>query len=265
MLQSLEFNPEYGTGYFHRRILIDCSNTGYILALVEDNPHAFALRLEYKVSNGRAFVSKVKARWQRHPTGACSGAVDAIETLTGCPLDNNVLAHHQHTNSRTNCTHFFDTSGILIRHAWLQWQKLAEPIVDYKILLPDSHNSINSISLTRNDKEVLKWTIENSTRIVEPKKYRGLPAVKGLTKWAKQYLSGDELEYCVILQKSLFISTVRHINIKAYVGQPSLISRFGTSVCYATQPERIEQAVQLDSSKDYSHCPEDMIQFDFID
>ena len=266
MLKQLELNPNYGTGCFHRKILIDCSTPQTVLALVEDEPHAFALRLEYEVSdNNTATISAMKARWERNPTGACAGAVDSIDQLIGCPLADNVLAHHSHANKRVNCTHFFDTTGIMLRHAWKQWQGLSEPQVLYEVIYPDSTSTQSTVTLLRNEVKVLEWQLENSSTIISPEKYRGQPPVKGLTKWAVNNLSSEELEHCIILQKSLFIGASRQVDLNHYAGNPALISLVSKGVCYATQPERIDDALQLATKVEYSDCPEDMIQFEFVE
>ncbi|MFM7785844.1 MAG: hypothetical protein ACKPE6_14570, partial [Gammaproteobacteria bacterium] len=94
-------NPHYGTGCFRRAIRLWRIDAATVGAAVEDEPHAFALRLSHDGER----VTGVEAEAVRFPLTTCPGATDALRSIIGAPLDPRMSVLKQHADPRANCTH----------------------------------------------------------------------------------------------------------------------------------------------------------------
>ena len=250
-------NPAYGDGVFRRHVLIELTSPTEVFAALEDDAHAFALRLTH---DGKV-VTAVKAEWNRHPTTTCPGAVVELENMVGCPLSANPLAVRSYLQHLDQCTHFFDLTSSMISHVRLYGEDGDWPRrFMYKATVTDERDHLNVANLALNDEQVLEWPLRNF--VVEGSgRFDGQNPLRGMTSWAADKLSDKELGWMLILQKALFVSMGRRMNFDGLAG--ALCKDVGQPLgsCYALRHGREEEARRLDSRRDYSEREEEVLRF----
>ena len=109
---SNAYNPDFGSGCFHRRIRLVHAQGG-VEAQIEDSSHAFHLSLDY--SGG--LVTHIKSGMLRYPLTTCPGATEPLRAFEGQRLDTSLPALNTAVNARSNCTHLYDLAVLAMAQA----------------------------------------------------------------------------------------------------------------------------------------------------
>ena len=249
-------NPDYGKGCLRRHILVEAHDDMTVTAALEDDCHAFAIALKHDGEK----ITDINATWERHTTSTCPGALEQIKSLIGCPLSGNLLSHRRFTDPTQNCTHLFDASGVMITHAWRFTQSRKPIRTLYEITVTDAVEGKSTITLNENGSEKLRWDMEQMI-IQSPPRYKGQHPLKGMTSWAVNHLEPQELEYAVMMQKAQFVTVARLYQMNELQGVLATESLHPPGVCYAVQPERVNDCRRVPTKKDFSDTPEEVLKF----
>ncbi len=247
------FDANYGKGCYRRVVLLDAPDACTVTAALEDDPHAFSVRIGH--DGGR--VTTVSAHAERHPLSTCSGAVGPITELVGATLTQASLELKRHADPRANCTHLFDLAGWAIAHA----SRGATGVRRYEISIPDAIDGRTEAVLLSDGTEVLRWSIEHG-RISAPERFAGQQVLGGFTRWASSALAGEELEHALMLARGYFVSLARIYDMVAAGSHPAADHPMPAGSCYSYSPGVVEQAWSLPANRrDFTHTPEVMLRW----
>ncbi|EEF25395.1 conserved hypothetical protein, partial [Ricinus communis] len=249
---EIPLNPEYGHGFFIRSLYLTTPQTGHVLLGMEDMGHAFQIHFEH---NGET-VTAIDARWHRHPVSTCSGAPQALQALVGCPLSGSVLAPQHFSDPLQHCTHMFDMMRLAMVHAWHRRSDCR-----YDVIIRDSPSGQPQTGELMKNGELKFRLIVSGDTIVAPERCRGASLTRGFGRWAKDHLDDETLEYVFMLQRSFFIAHGRRRNYSVLNAKVALSAGLLVGVCHATKSEHYAEAMRLDTVKDYSKMPEQILQF----
>lgn len=255
-ISETNLNPDYGKGCLRRHILLESHSDNRVTAALEDDCHAFSMALTHDGEK----ITDIEATWNRHTTTTCPGAVDQIKSLIGCPLSDHLLSHRHHTEATHNCTHLFDVAGVMITHAKRYVDTNRPQKLLYAITVTDAVEGLNTLKLCENGQEIMKWEMKNLI-IQSPAKYKNQHPLKGMTSWGVSNLEVRELEYAVMMQKALFVTVARLYNMNDLEGVRAIDSLHPAGVCYAVQPERVDDCLRVPTKKDFSDTPEEVLKF----
>lgn len=250
---SAPLNPSYGSGCYRRVVLLRAPDLRTVIAALEDDPHAFSVRLGHDGER----VTSVTAHAERHPLSTCSGAVAPIEALVGAPLTRVSLELKRHADPRANCTHLFDLAGWAIAHA----ARGGTGERRYEISIPDAVDGRTEARLFRDGEEVLCWAIEHG-RITAPVVFAGQQILGGFTRWASAALAGEELEHALMLARGYFVALARIYDMVSAGSHPAKDHPMPPGSCYSYTPGVIEHAWSLPGSRrDFSAAPEQLLRW----
>lgn len=245
-------NPHYGTGCFRRAIRLWRIDAGTVGAAVEDEPHAFSMRL----SHDRERVTGVSAEAVRFPLTTCPGATGALESIIGAPLDPRMGMLKQHADPRANCTHLFDLAGLAVALA-----ARGEARREYLVEIPDMIEGRHEARLERDGGRVLTWEIHQGT-IEAPEPYAGRQVLGGFSRWALDALAGDTLEYALVLARGYFVGLSRIYDMEKTPPGPASQDPMPSGVCWSYTSPRAEQAYRVPGNrKDFSERPGDLLHW----
>lgn len=243
-------NPAYGAGVYRRGVRLT-SRQGEVLAELEDTHHGMRVVLQH---DGLA-VTGLRAETPRTPTTSCWGAGFALERLVGTPLGVSQADFYSSAAPSKHCTHLFDLAALALAHA-----TRGEATRRYDVVVPDESGDGVFCTITRNGELVHRWLISGQT-IREPQAFAGQPVLLGFISWAVKQFSGDELEAALVFQKGFFVSRARRRLFAGATGRPIAANRSMHGVCFAYQPERVDAGLHIDSTRDFSLNPEDVLTF----
>ncbi len=245
-------NLAYGRGRFRRGIRLQNLPGGMICAEVEDCYHAMQVAIAHDGSK----VTDVHARGVRIPTTECAGATVALRSLIGMPINIEQQRLYAEGNPRQHCTHLFDLAALALAHA-------CRPLGErrYDICVPDDapggvHCTIHMNGLT----VIHDWLVENEV-ILQPTQIAGRAVLNGFIPWAYATFSGDQLEAALVLQKGFFVSRARRNDYSRIVGRSIGVNRHMHGRCFAYQPHRAAIARHLDTTRDFTDAPQDVLTF----
>src|SRR5262245_49871646 len=98
---------------YRRRIAIETTEPGIVVARLEDDFHDFIVTLRHD----GALVESVTCRSERWPWSTCPSAAESLGALAGMPLSRRFTAAGRWTDPKQNCTHQFDAACHAITHA----------------------------------------------------------------------------------------------------------------------------------------------------
>ncbi len=247
----LEFNPDYGSGVFRRRILLRSSGKSVIAELEDDN-HAFRITLGH---DGRV-ITDIDAEFLRVPKSTCGGAREPIMALVGAPLSDSPLALCDAADPRANCTHLFDLLSLAVTHA-----KREEKQRQYDGLVWDECEGEMRFEAQINGQVIIAGTLKGGV-FLSPEPFTGRNLSKGFISWARETLGREKLEAALVLQRTHFVSITRRILMNKLAGTRVADEPMPKGVCYSYNPGIIEDAINMpDVVRDYSACPEKMLAF----
>ncbi|MEH6551560.1 MAG: DUF2889 domain-containing protein [Pseudomonadales bacterium] len=250
-------NPDFGSGCYRRRLRL-IAQDGLLTGELEDCNHAFKVSIEHDEN----LITAVFGEAIRHPLSTCPGALSKLQSFVGLRLDNSIADFFQTINARQNCTHLYDLTLSTIGHYQrvLSEPELAQVIID--ITIPDAVDGKSDASYQLNGKEILRWSIKN-WKIEAPGELQGKPLRRGFIGWVSEHYADnyDLLEAALQTQKGHLVSVAREYDMNALAGtQPGKLYD-ATGVCHAHQPDIFHQAVQLNTQRDFTDTPEQLLRF----
>ncbi|MDB5713651.1 MAG: hypothetical protein JWO15_1048 [Sphingomonadales bacterium] len=226
-------NPDFGTGAARRVIRLAKPEDGIVEGHLVDNYHEMRIRLRH----ADGVITGCEGDMIRFPTTLCPGAALVVRELIGMRLDADL---NDRMRMRRNCTHLYDLAALAAQHA-----RRPQTARIYEAIVPDDSGLPVTISVTCDDAIVHAWTTL-AGQIIAPQSLKGLPLLRGFTRWASAMLTGDALEAAMILGKTCFIATVRPFAPESSAGQPVRENVAMVGACYAYAPERMATARYTD-------------------
>lgn len=218
----------------YRRALRVEPGQGAVLAMLEDDLHAMAVRL---LHDGERVVS-VEPLMDRVPWTTCPGAIEALKTtFTGVALKD-VSARR---DKPLNCTHLHDLAVIAARHA------MDERPLEYRISVSDPGDTRGGervLEITRDGQRLHLWH-EREGRFIEPYAIAGLTALT-LRDWIAR-LQGDEQEAARLLQWASLVAHGRTMSDEQRHAALGVRAN-----CFTMQPGRVEAARMANGLQDFS-------------
>lgn len=234
-LAGLAPNPAYGGGYFLRSWAMRRIAPDRLRVLMEDGFHALAM----VIAHDEAIVTGVEARWIRHPMTSCDGAAPFLSNMAGRALTPDILAAGHGADALAHCTHMFDSFRLGVAHIARR-----RPDRRYDIILPDTLDGPQPAQLLVDDAEALSLAIGPGMTVLSPDALAGAPLMRGLAKWARGRISGELFERLFMVQRAIFVSWGRKVDMKRYQGGPAPIAGPPEGSCYASQPGRYHDATR---------------------
>lgn len=233
-------NPRYGDGYFVRSTVFRRLASDQIEAVMEDPFHALALRIDHD----EQALTKVEARWERHPLTSCAGAGGALNGLAGQPLIADLRTRWLQAEPALQCTHMFDTLRLAAVH-------IAQGRDDrrYAVVLPDADVSAQPVRLYRDDMLVLEITVDADFGVTAPPAFAGKPLLAGFARWATAQLSAEEFEHLFLIQRGTFVGRGQRMDITRYYGRDGALSGPLPATCFGSQPERYATSLRLANAR----------------
>ncbi len=257
ILQRLD--PNYGNGVFRRRLRIQVSHdvpnpaAGSILVELEDNNHAFRVRLRHD----GATVREAASDSVRHPFTTCPEASQPLQRVLGVPLDADEQSVRQRLVPGDNCTHLFDMTMLALGHA-------SDFGLDrvYDITVDDEHDGIMRARITCNGQMVHDWQVQGHT-LVTPVEYAGKPVMRGFYAWAAKVFAGMPLEAAVALQRGFFVAQSRRYISQPIAKYPATTDGVRDGICYSYNHGVVERALRIEGSvRDHTASAERLLKFD---
>ncbi|VWX54090.1 DUF2889 domain-containing protein [Novosphingobium sp. 9U] len=215
----------------YRRHIRIVPQPGAVLALLEDDIHAMAVRLRHHL--GR--VSAVDPLLDRMPWTTCPGAAAVlVDTFTGLPL----AEVSPRLARRANCTHLHDLAVLAAAHA----DDAAE--TRYDIAVSDPVDGRRELTLWRNGEPMLRW-IEQDGLLSAPAELAGraLPMLRDLIA----AMPTDRAEAARLLQWAGLVAHGRTIPF----AEQSDAARISPN-CYTFQPKRAAVTRRVGQVFDFS-------------
>lgn len=243
-------NTEYGSGVFRRAIGLTAGGN-QVVAEVEDTHHGFRVILGH---DGKS-VTSVQGIPLRIPTTHCGAAALALHALVGKGLTESLAPIYAAEPASHQCTHMFDLAALAIAHARRGGRRR------YDVEVPDEDGEGSAwCAVSRDGRPVHRWRIRNRL-IAEPSEFSGLPMLSGFIRAMSRRFSGDDLEAALVLQKGFFVSRARRWRIDMADGRGIAANRQMHDRCFAYQPHSRQHARHVDSTRDFTHRPEDLLKF----
>lgn len=244
-------------GKLRRYVKLWIDAAGVAVAALEDEAHAFQIKLEYKADK----VSSVKATWYRHPTSTCTDSKLALEQLVGASISASPVSLRDSLNAFKNCTHLFDISGVLIAFVW-QFEHNNGPAQQFfQALVYDAdQQGIKLAELYCDQELVLSWQVDGMT-ITAPAPFDNQSWYKGFAKWLSTRFYEMNLAQIIILQKAVFVSMARGLDHQNAIGKKALDIGHPLNSCFALDEARAQQSIRIDTRKDFSDTDKNMLQF----
>ncbi|MEM8593454.1 MAG: DUF2889 domain-containing protein [Pseudomonadota bacterium] len=232
-------NPNYGQGTYHRQIRIVYSD-GLIRAALEDDLHAFELRVEHDSQRIIALNSEAV----RFPFTTCPGANDPLQAFVGLGLDLTSREYNALVNARNNCTHVYD---LLLSALFHRGDSTAESHkVEYDIQIDDEtkHGSVGTLLI--NGVQQLEW-IANGFELIGPDELAGLPLMRGFSKWAVSRYQGVQQHAAFMLQKGYLVAQARRYESNSRLGKKASDDQSMQGTCHTYSPERSDTSHRTDN------------------
>lgn len=252
-VDSSYYDPDarYGSGIFRRAIGLTAT-PGQVVGELEDTHHGFRVT----VAHDDERVTGISGEPLRIPTTNCGGAAFALRRLLGRPLtaspkdlySGEVLAHQ--------CTHMFDLAALAIAQA-----RRGEGRRRYDVAVPDEDDDGSAwCTVSRDGTIVHRWLIRDRV-IVEPTRFAGQEMLVGFIRFISRQLAGDALEAALVLQKGFFVSRARRWRIDRMAGRIIAPNVQMHDRCFAYQPDIRGRTRHIDSIRDFTDRPEDLLRF----
>ena len=259
ILQRMD--PNYGKGVFRRRLRLQVQGDGsgpaglggLMLVDLEDNNHAFRIRLQHD----GVVVTDVLSESVRHPFTTCPDASQPLRRAIGLRLDADGLTQRQRLEPGANCTHLFDMTILALAHA-------ADVGLDrlYEITIDDERDGLIRSRIECNGETIHDWQVRD--QVVEaPDAYAGQPIMRGFYAWASQAFTGMPLEAAVALQRGFFVGQSRRYVSRPIELYPAISDGVPDGVCYSYNHGVVERALRINGSiRDHSDSPDRLLKFD---
>ena len=232
-------NADYGTGRYIRHLQFKTLDKNTLEVSLADDCHAVKLHIQHNAST----IIDISGQWHRHPNSTCAGAINAIQTLAGIALSDNIFQLREHTDAKSHCTHLFDLTRFASAHIQQQREDRT-----YKIEVDDHLSENSQIRLTINNNPVLLFTTHKD-HFTLPDFMQGAPKVKGLSYWAREHLNKEQQELAIMVQMAQFVAYSRKLDLNAMAGNDAGDAGPPLGSCYALQPQRAKDGIRLASQR----------------
>ncbi len=235
---------------YRRRIRITTAS-GMARADIEDDAHRYGVAL---LHDGHK-VTAIRGEGLRTPWTLCIDAARLVDRLVGMPLTADAAAIYKYTDGRFQCTHAFDVAGLGIAHAFRGTPHRQYDIdVPYPVL---DHNARKTITLLRDEKLALQWTVE-AGMIISPAPFAG-QSLADVVRWAKTtFTDPDDYEAVVVARRATHISGVKTQDLDQRVSAADGGQSMGR--CWVFQPERAAVAWRIrGNTRDFSEGADPML------
>ncbi len=239
-------------GVFRRRLRIEeCGAPGGILVSLEDDLHGIKLYLRHQ---HRCLIS-IETEFIRAPYDTCRGSYVALESAIGKDLNEICSSVHKICVPASNCTHLIDMLRLAAHHV-LDSSLLTQ----YDVIVTDRSNSVQIAFVYCNGALVHQWRLRGKT-ICEPESLRGLSIMQGFFDWVNKTYSGKELVAATILQRGIFVSSSRRMDIDSKERRASNSpDRIGACHTYSTELARVAKPWP-NIVRDFTNAPEELLTF----
>lgn len=229
-LEECAVRVEAGSPGYRRRIRV-VPEPGQVLALLEDDIHAMAVRLRHDGSR----ILAVEPVMQRMPWNTCPGAAAVlVHTFLGVALSEVSVRKDR----KANCTHLHDLAVIAAAHA----NDTDETCFD--IAVSDPVDGERVLTLARNGRPEQRW-VEQDGRIVSPGELTGTTLLT--MRDAITALPLGQAEGARLLQWAGLVAHGRTLPLE----DQSDATRMPAN-CYTFQPERARSARRVGDVIDFS-------------
>ncbi|PEQ11840.1 hypothetical protein B2G71_15485 [Novosphingobium sp. PC22D] len=215
---------------YRRAVLVE-PEPGRVTALLEDDIHCMAVRLDH----ARGVVTRARAHADRMPWTTCPGAVAKLrETFEGAALSE-VTARR---DKKANCTHLHDMAVLAAAHAGD-----AAPLA-FAIAASDPRDGVRILEIRRGGRAVHRW-IERDGQLVAPPPLAG-SSLLTMRDWIAS-LEGAEQEAARLLQWASLVAHGRTIPAARQSDASAM-----PPTCYTFQPDRAAHAQRTGVQYDFS-------------
>lgn len=209
---------------------------------VEDDFHHFGVTVEHDAG----IVTAVRMAAVRYPWTSCPGAREPLQSLVGCPLVGRASDIGRFIDMRSQCTHVFDLTGLVLAHvaAGRKHRRYVVRVTDREKLAGFSlENPVvgpGHAWLLQDGQHVMHWQLEGQS-IVAPAPQPRQSLETGFRAWTES-MAPEAAEYAFILRRAILVAGGRFLNHDDYanadaMGVPAL--------CHSFQPERRVQALRM--------------------
>jgi hypothetical protein len=231
----------YGSGVYRREVSVRMPDPGLAIGEVIDDFHHF--RAEIRHDGSRVVDASGEAL--RYPWATCAGASLPLRRLAGMPLrgSGSLRAAARYTSWREQCTHLFDAAAIAIARS----ARGSGPVT-YRIALPDLREGRGQISLERDGRALLAWSLDG-LRITGPDPFTDRLLRGGaFADWAESELDAELAEAVLVLHRAATISGARAIDLEAIERADAVQPRNPMGQCHTYTPGTVEQGLRMRGS-----------------
>ncbi len=240
----------HGSGSFRRRLRMIAPDDQTVVVGLEDDMHHYEAALSH---DGRR-ITGVEAAGPRMPWEPCSGALDQLELLVGCPLSDAATEVFTWTDVRQQCTHLYDAAVLGVLHA----ARGETGVRQYDATVPDWDQPPFDAWVARDGVEVLRWRMGTNLEIESPEPFAGRRIKGGFLPWCEQTFGPDEAEAAWVLQRTSWLSAARRSELEDC--DDAVESGLSPDVCWTSQPERYRVAFRRRGTlRDHGPSPDAML------
>ena len=222
----------HGSGAFRRRLRMIAPDPQTVVVGLEDDMHHYEAALTH---DGR-HITKASAAGPRMPWEPCSGALDQLQALVGCPLTTTASEVFAWTDVRQQCTHLYDAAVLGVLHA----ARGRVGTRQYDATVPDWDQPPFDAWIERDGIEVCRWRMAATLEIESPEPFGGRQLKGGFVRWCEEVLDPEAAEAAWVLQRTVWLSGARRVELEDC--DDAIVSGLVPNVCWTSQPERYHVA-----------------------
>ena len=246
----------YGEGIYRRRILLRLGEDHTASGELEDDFHNFRVDIAWR----DGVVTSVAGQPLRGPWTVCMSANEPIQSVVGTRLGTGPTVL-RHLDAKSNCTHLFDLTGLVIAHAARGVS--GDRTYDFAVT-DDRPDGTQEATMWTDGVEQLRWVIRGR-EVLEPAEWTDVPVWNGFIDWAGTNLDDEAAERAVTLRRAIDISIGRRQDLDGFPTAADLTPE-PVTICHAIRPEHASVAFRNKrSDRDFTDHPELMatdLQFD---
>lgn len=252
---NAHLNPDYGSGIFRRRILMEASE-GQVFGQLEDSAHGFRCLIKH---DGKV-VTSVEGESLRTPYDTCQGATEPIKALVGQGIDIGLAELNREVNARLNCTHLYDLAALSLETCHLHVSE-GRTKRQIDVVIPDEHDGPSDAKVFVDGEEIICWQLE-MWQIKGPAEIAGKPLHRGFAAWVNERYSGIQNTAAFALQKGYLVAESRRYDMDRLAGESAEHNEMMIGACYTFTPEIIRKAQRrVGTMRDFSNDESQLLQF----
>ena len=257
--ESLPIRPDYGSGVYRRRILLEASGNDVHGELADDFHH-FAIRLRH---DGESVV-EVQGEGIRVPWTSCPGAISAADEVVGLELSRSLLDVARSVDLRAQCTHVFDLASLAIAHA-ARVRDGGESRRQYDASLADASTNYPDgapAELQRDGTRIIAWQIDRMTiRDADDALYEGRRlSSQSFYRFVEGELTPEMAEAALVLRRAVFIGLGRRYDFDR-IQRAATFAKVVGFACHTFDPLRVDEAERvIGTIRDFSSGPDGILE-----